>query len=132
MKGDKPKKPLADKPEGRLLTQGQRKLAGRLHDEVSLSMAGLEEDISEAEGGAYSEDLPPSLLPKCRLGLVTMKELYATLELVLSEGWRGDAKKLLAEVQTSFQNVKEVRAKLSAVIADVKVEIDQQPDQHKD
>ena len=60
-KEDKPKKLPVEKPQGRLLNQGQRKLAARLHDDITQSMAGLEGDIMEAEGDScYKEELPPS------------------------------------------------------------------------
>ena len=57
-----------------------------------------------------------------------MKELHATVELILSEGWRGDAKTQLAEVQASYPKVKEVHAKLSAIIEGVKIAAEQQHD----
>ena len=115
-----PKQAMADKPEGRLLNQGQKKLAGRLHEDIAKSMAGLEESIKEGESGAYDQELPPSLLPKCRIALVTMKESYATVELLLSDGWRGDAKKALDEAQTGHKLAKDVQARLEAIIEENK------------
>ena len=62
-------------------------------------MAGLEESVQDAARGKYDEELPPSLLPKCRLQIVSMKEMSANLDILLSEGWRGDANQPLQEVK---------------------------------
>ena len=72
---EKPKakpKAIEDKPLGRLLNKTQKKQAGRLRELIATSMAGLEESVQDAASGKYDEELPPSLLPKCRIGLVTM------------------------------------------------------------
>ena len=117
----KPKpKAIADKPQGRLLNQTQKRLAGRLCEAVNTSMAGLEVSITEAEGGAYDQELPPSLVPKCRIAIVTMKEMSATLDLLLSEGWRGEASQTLAEVQTKMALTKELQTRLDAIIEQCK------------
>ena len=113
----KPKpKPIADTPQGRLLNQTQKKRAGSLREAITTSMAGLEESITEAEGGAYNQELPPSLLPKCRIAIVSMKEMSATLDLLLSEGWRGDGKQSLEEVQTKMKLCKDLQTRLETTI----------------
>ena len=120
---EKPKaapKQVADKHQVRLINQGQKKLAGRIHEDITKSMAGLENSIKEAEGGSYDQELPPSLLPKCRIALASMKESRAVVELLLSEGWRGDAKTSLEEVQTVHKLAKDVQARLEAIIEENK------------
>ena len=113
----KPKaKALAGKPEGKLLNKTQRKLAGHLLDAIPISMACLEESVVAAQGGAFDQELPPSLLPKCRLAVVSMKEMSATLDLLLSEGWRGDANQSLQDEQTKMELCKEVKKRLETVI----------------
>ena len=116
---EKPKakpKAIEDKPLGRLLNQTQKKQAGRFRELIATSMAGLEESVQDAASGKYDEELPPSLLPKCRIALVSMKEHLATVGLLLSEGWRGDDKKLFGGVQTVHNLSKDVQAKLEAIL----------------
>ena len=49
-----------------------------------------------------------------------MKESRAVVELLLSEGWRGDAKTSLEEVQTVHKLAKDVQARLEAIIEENK------------
>ena len=120
---EKPKakpKAIEDKPLGRLLNKTQKKQAGRLRELIATSMAGLEESVQDAGSGKYDEELPPSLLPKCRLQIVSMKEMSATLDLLLSEGWRGDANQSLQEVQTKMKLCKDLQTRLETIIEECK------------
>ena len=120
---EKPKakpKAIEDKPLGRLLNKTQKKQAGRLRELIATSMAGLEESVQDAGSGKYDEELPPSLLPKCRLAIVSMKEMSATLDLLLSEGWRGDANQSLQEVQTKMKLCKDLQTRLETIIEECK------------
>ena len=120
---EKPKakpKAIEDKPLGRLLNKTQKKQAGRLRELITTSMAGLEESVQDAGSGKYDEELPPSLLPKCRLAIVSMKEMSATLDLLLSEGWRGDANQSLQEVQTKMKLCKDLQTRLETIIEECK------------
>ena len=113
----KPKpKAITDKPQGRLLNQTQRKQAGRLRELITTSMAGLEASVQDAGSGKYDEDLPPSLLPKCRVAIVTMREVAATLDLIMSEGWRGDANQSLQDEQKKMELCKELQTRLETII----------------
>ena len=112
-------KAIEDKPLGRLLNQTQKKQAGRFRQLIT-SMAGLEESVQDAGSGKYDEELPPSLLPKCRLAIVSMKEMSATLDLLESEGWRGDANQSLQEVQTKMKLCKDLQTRLETIIEECK------------
>ena len=120
---EKPKakpKAIEDKPLGRLLNKTQKKQAGRLRELIATSMAGLEESVQDAASGKYDEELPPSLLPKCRLQIVSMKEMSANLDILLSEGWRGDANQSLQEVQTKMKLCKDLQTRLETIIEECK------------
>ena len=113
-------KAIEDKPLGRLLNQTQKKQAGRLRELITTSMAGLEESVQDAASGKYDEELPPSLLPKFRLQIVSMKEMSANLDILLSEGWRGDANQSLQEVQTKMKLCKDLQTRLETIIEECK------------
>ena len=49
-----------------------------------------------------------------------MKEMSAALDLLLSEGWRGDANQSLQEVQTKMKLCKDLQTRLETIIEECK------------
>ena len=91
-------------PSGKVITAAQRKQADKLSQTVQNLVSDFEQCIAEGEKSDYEEELPPSLIPKSKIELASLKGLLAAITLVLAEGWRGDCKEELAKVTSCLKS----------------------------
>ena len=97
-----------------------------MHGMLKVLAGEYEEDIKEAEKEEYKEELPPSLVPKCKVEMAGLRQSMAGLDLCLEDGWQGDVKDELKRANETFKVAEKFYAKFSKKLRDAAKELDLQ------
>ena len=97
-----------------------------MHGMIKILIGEYEEDIKEAEKEPMKDELPPSLVPKCKVELAGLRQSMAGLDLSLGDGWQGDVKDELKKASDCFKSANTFLAKFTKKLRDAAKELDEQ------
>ena len=100
-----------------------------MHGMIKILIGEYEEDIKEAEKDEYKDELPPSLVPKCRIEMAGLKQSMAGLDLTLEDGWQGDVKEELKKANECFKAAEKFYSKFSKKLLAAAKELGVEPSQ---
>lgn len=110
------KKNSDDEASCKPLNAGQKKKATKQAEKIDILIDSMSSSIQEISKEIYREDVPPSLIPKSQQGLALLKAQKASMELVLTEGWRGEAESLLSEAAAAASRAMASNAAMQKII----------------
>ena len=110
------KKNSDDEASGKPLNAGQKKKATKQAEKIDILIGSLSSSIQEISKDIYREAVPPSLIPKSQQGLALLKARKTSMELVLTEGWRGEAESLLSEAAAAAPRAMASSASIQEII----------------
>ena len=86
----------------------------------------FEADVVEAEKPEYAQELPPTLVPRSKIELASVKEHLAELELLLSPGWLGDPRDAIAKAGLAQKSGSAAHMKLTKRLRDASLELERE------